>query len=178
MALINRVSRLFQADFNAVLDRIEEPELLLRHAVREMEDELDHDEQRSRLLNHEVKQLVLRRRNIEQALDSIEEELDICFEADNDELARPLVTRKLELLQAIRFLDEKSESLCQSLDNLNTRISENRSRLESMRQKADLLAESDQHSSSETLIDATRFSIDKADVEVALLREKQKRSRS
>ena len=30
MALINRVSRLFTADFNAVLDRIEEPELLLK----------------------------------------------------------------------------------------------------------------------------------------------------
>ncbi len=40
MALITRVSRLFQADFHAVLDRIEEPEVLLRQAVREMEEEL------------------------------------------------------------------------------------------------------------------------------------------
>ena len=47
MALITRVSRLFQADFHAVLDRIEDPEALLRQAVREMEEELAHDEQRS-----------------------------------------------------------------------------------------------------------------------------------
>ena len=40
MALINRVARLFKADFHAVLDQIEEPELLLKQAVREMEDEL------------------------------------------------------------------------------------------------------------------------------------------
>ena len=46
MALITRVSRLFQADFHAVLDRIEEPDLLLRQAVREMEEELARDEQR------------------------------------------------------------------------------------------------------------------------------------
>ena len=46
MALITRVSRLFQADFHAVLDRIEEPEVLLRQAVREMEEELARDEQR------------------------------------------------------------------------------------------------------------------------------------
>ena len=36
MALVNRLSRLFQADFHAVLDRIEEPDLQLRQAVREM----------------------------------------------------------------------------------------------------------------------------------------------
>ena len=40
MALINRVSRLFRADFHAVLDQIEEPELLLKQAIRDMEDEL------------------------------------------------------------------------------------------------------------------------------------------
>ena len=41
MALITRISRLFQADFHAVLDRIEEPEQLLKQAIREMEDSLE-----------------------------------------------------------------------------------------------------------------------------------------
>ena len=36
MALINRMSRLFTADIHAVLDRIEEPNVLLKHAIREM----------------------------------------------------------------------------------------------------------------------------------------------
>ena len=44
MALITRISRLFQADLHAVLDRIEEPDLLLRQAVREMQDDLARDE--------------------------------------------------------------------------------------------------------------------------------------
>ena len=38
MALMTRVARLFRADLHAVLDRIEEPEVLLRQALREMED--------------------------------------------------------------------------------------------------------------------------------------------
>jgi phage shock protein A len=33
MALINRISRLFKADFHAVLDQIEEPEGLLKQAI-------------------------------------------------------------------------------------------------------------------------------------------------
>ena len=40
MELINRIARLFKADFHAVLDQIEEPEALLRQAIRDMEDEL------------------------------------------------------------------------------------------------------------------------------------------
>ena len=52
MALITRISRLFKADFHAVLDQIEEPEQLLRQAIREMEDDLDateHDHKLSRM---------------------------------------------------------------------------------------------------------------------------------
>ena len=46
MTLINRVSRLFRADLHAVLDRVEEPDLLLHQAVREMEDDLAADRRR------------------------------------------------------------------------------------------------------------------------------------
>ncbi len=44
MALISRLTQLFQADFHAVLDRLEEPDALLRQAVRDMEDALARDE--------------------------------------------------------------------------------------------------------------------------------------
>jgi phage shock protein A len=57
MALVTRLSRLFQADFHAVLDRIEEPDLQLRQAVREMQFTLDQDQQRLKLLQHEAAQL-------------------------------------------------------------------------------------------------------------------------
>ena len=36
MTLINRLSRLFKADVHAMLDRIEEPPLLLQQALRDM----------------------------------------------------------------------------------------------------------------------------------------------
>ena len=53
MALITRVGRLFRADLHAVLDRVEEPEVLLRQAIREMEEELAEERQRLRLARHE-----------------------------------------------------------------------------------------------------------------------------
>ena len=57
MALVTRLSRLFQADFHAVLDRIEEPDLQLKQAVREMQFALDQDQQRLKLLQHEAVQI-------------------------------------------------------------------------------------------------------------------------
>ena len=68
MALINRMSRLFTADVHAVLDRIEEPDVLLKHAIREMEEELARSEQRVRQLEHEREPLADRHRKVQAAL--------------------------------------------------------------------------------------------------------------
>ena len=41
MAIVNRIRRLFRADVHAVLDIIEEPEAILKQAIREMQEALD-----------------------------------------------------------------------------------------------------------------------------------------
>ncbi|MGB5718349.1 MAG: PspA/IM30 family protein [Gammaproteobacteria bacterium] len=178
MALITRVSRLFQADFHAVLDRIEEPEVLLRQAVREMEEELARDEQCSKIMNHEQGQLTAREIDLEQSLHEIEEQLDVCFDTGNDDLARACVKRKLELQRCCKSLSRKRQALQKTLDDIDTRLRENRARLESMRQKAELLAE---ESARERPVDnwtLPDISVRDEDVEVAFLREKQHRRRS
>ena len=178
MALITRVSRLFQADFHAVLDRIEEPEVLLRQAVREMEEELARDEQRSKIMNHEQGQLTARENDLEQSLHEIEEQLDVCFDTGNDDLARACVKRKLEVQRCCKSLSRKRQALQKTLDDIDTRLRENRARLESMRQKAELLAE---ESTCERPVDnwtLPDISVRDEDVEVAFLREKQHRRQS
>ena len=178
MALITRVSRLFQADFHAVLDRIEEPEVLLRQAVREMEEELASDEQRSRILKHEQGQLTAREIDLEQTLQELDEQLDICFDSGNDDLARASIKRKLETQQYCKGLARKRQALQEMLDDLDTRLRENRSRLASMRQKAELLAEETARARPVDNWTIPDITVRDEDVEVALLREKQKRRRS
>jgi phage shock protein A len=178
MALITRVSRLFQADFHAVLDRIEEPEVLLRQAVREMEEELSRDEQRSKLLTHELGQLTAREFELEQSLHEIEEQLDVCFDAGNDDLARTSIKRKLETQQFCKGLTRKRQTLQKTLEELDTRLKENRARLESMRQKAELLAEESERTRPADNWTLPEISVRDEDVEVAFLREKQHRRRS
>ena len=96
MALINRVARLFKSDFHAVLDRIEEPEQVLRQAIRDMEDKLASAEQRIRLCTHERERLATRKAALDATVKELDQELDLCFAKQKDELARTSVRKKLE----------------------------------------------------------------------------------
>ena len=177
MALITRVSRLFRADFHAVLDRIEEPDVLLRQAIREMEEALARDEQRLRMLNHEQEQLVARSRDLDQSLSDIEEELEICFTSGKDDLARTLIRRKLEAQRLGKQLSHRLEMLQSTLSGLQAGLEENRSRLDSMRQKAELLTDDRETDYPEDNFSGPDITVRDEDVEIAFLREKQKRGR-
>ncbi len=179
MALITRVTRLFRSDLHAVLDRIEEPHILIKQAVREMQESNDEDEQRLKLLDHEHKQVLSRQADLDQSFDQIKEELDICFESGKDDLARGLIKRKLETQRLAKVLARKRNSLEHSLTELNTRLQENRTRLTAMQQKAEILSEHEVSSFAtehhDEPWDMPDVSISDEDIEVAFLREKQKR---
>jgi phage shock protein A len=178
MALITRVLRLFRADMHAVLDRIEEPEVLLRQAVREMEEGLAGDEQRIKRLNHEYGQLTARQDDLVQSLAETEQELDVCFDSGKDGLARSLIRRKLEAQRFLRFLARKRETLEETLSGLKARLKANRTRLERIRQKAELLAAENSVEPSRDVWGEPDWPVRDEDVEVAFLREQQKRRSS
>ena len=176
MAIINRMTRLFRADMHAVLDRIEEPEVLLRQSLREMEEDLAGDEQRCKRLERDIALVDTRREELDQALTKLASELDLCFEAGKEDLAKTLVRRRLELQRQDKLLARKRSDLETSASALKTRIEHNAARLAAMRQKAELLAGEIGTERDETWI-TTDFTVSDADVELALLRERQQRSR-
>jgi len=178
MALINRVTRLFRADLHAVLDRIEEPDALLKQAIREMEEALSHNEQQLKVLSHEMSQLSTCYIEVEQNLADLEQELDLCFESDQEDLAKSLIKRKLEAQRFQKFLHRKRETVQKTLDELKQRVEQNRRQLDIMRQKAEVLVEDTSGHSQENHWNIPEFAVRDEDVAVAFLREKQKRSRS
>ena len=179
MAMITRLSRLFKADFHAVLDHIEEPQVLLRQAIREMEEDLISSEQKLKWLQHETAELGARQKELEDASSRLDEELDICFDSGKDELARGLIKRKLEAQRLLDRIVSRAAATEQAIDAQTARLTENRSVLDGMRQKAELYQETssaNDESAADWLVGDTAVS--DADVEVAFLREKKKRSAS
>ncbi len=174
MALINRMSRLFTADVHAVLDRIEEPDVLLKHAVREMEEELARGEQHVRALENEHGVLSERQNKTRTVLAELAEQLDVCFANGNEDLARKVIKRRLETERLERHVRERRASLEQELAARRAALDEQREQLDVTRQKAELLT------ATVTGDDWPRadFAVGEAEVEVALLRERQKRQPS
>ena len=178
MALISRVTQLFRADLHAVLDSIEEPELLLRQAVREMDEEVARQQQRVEILGQRHGLLKGREAETGSFLAELEEQLDVCFDAGNDELARTLVRRRLEAEQSLKALRRGRGELEKSLDTLNATLEQNRTRLEEMKDRAALLASDAGPSQREEALAVPNGVVRDADVEVAFLREKRRRMQS
>lgn len=178
MALIKRVSRLFAADLHAVIDQLEEPDILLKQAIREMDEEIAKQEQRHKIFCRELGQLGKRREETDRSLADLDERLDLCFSNDNEELARQVVRRKVEAARVRRLLTEKQDSLKQKVAELETCIEANRDRLEGMRQKAELLADGPHVRGGDGHLAGDGPRIDETEVELAFLREKQARSKT
>lgn len=177
MALITRIARLFHADMNAVLDKIEDPESLLKQSIRDMQASLDADERQLQLFEIELKQLNAKSLELSRSLEEIKDQLKLCFKSNKEELARSLIKRKLESEQAKLFLSRKKEALKGSIDQLKTRLKEQQSLFDSMQQKADVFSEVDDISIPPQW-DFKGNSINDDDVEIAFLHEKEKWSAS
>ncbi len=175
MALITRLSRLFQADFHAVLDRIEEPDLQLRQAVREMQFALEQDQQRLKLLQHESTQLGRTAANAVATLKGFDEELDICLAAKKDDLARDLIKRKLGTEKQLQALQQQSDKIDSQRQNLDRKIDEQSQQLTGMKQKLELLVSDDRLAGGNC---NHAEAIRSEEIEIALLREKERRVKS
>ena len=184
MALINRISRLFKADFNAVLDQIEEPEALLKQAIRDMEDDLASTEQRIKLCVHDQEALSQRRGEMKSSIADYEAQLDLCFESGKDELARNIIRKKLETARLLKRLDAKHAANADTLKEQQATLEQNSATLESLRQKAELFAQRPPaHADGDSEFNdiawmAREMNVSDDEVEIAYLREQNLRSAS
>jgi phage shock protein A len=184
MALINRIARLFKADFHAVLDQIEEPEALLKQAIRDMEDDLASAEQGIKLCAHDQEALAQRKSELENSVAELDAQLDLCFASQKDDLAKNTIRKKLEAERLLKRLNTKHAANAKYLIEHRTLIEQNNSTLESLRQKADLFAQrapaqSGGHSDFDDIAWMAReLTVGDDEVEIAWLRERNLRDAS
>ncbi len=172
MPIIHRFTRLLTADLNAVLDRIEEPEVLLRQAVRDMQAELDHIDVTLRECDQQREQAAARADEARRALARLDDELDVCFAAGEESLARSLVRRKLEQERRQQAAEATATAAAGRRAELETAAREGRERLAAMREKLELA------SAPTAAAPEIAAAVGSDEVEAAFLREKQRRTRS
>ena len=176
MALIARISRLFQADIHAVLDKIEDPEQLLKQSIREMEESVANEERQIRSWACEQQQLANKHDQQTELLIELDDKLTLCFKTNNDDLARSVIKQKLETQQTINLLAEKKLALKEKLTRLTKQLVEHQAKLAGMMQKAEAFLGEDRVSSNNW--GKPTIAVREEDVEIAFLCEKQKWSGS
>ncbi len=181
MALLNRVSQLFRADINAVLDQIEEPEQTLKQAIRDMEDELAQCENRVSVCAQEQETLAAQRKATADSISELDSELDLCFASAKEDLARAIIRRKLQAARQIRNLETQIQANERYLQRERSLLDENSNTLEGLRQQAELLVagiRKGDSTSDPASISQGGMGITDEEVEIAFLREKSQRVKS
>ena len=173
MALINRIGRLFTADLHAVLDRIEEPEVLLAQAIREMGEELTKSERRLASLERDGARLGDRAERAREAIEKFAQELEVCLESGEDALARTIIRRKLTEERRADNLARDAERVAAGAAELRSVIESQTNELELMRQKSEVLVDDDPVRGFDAMPD---LAVTDEDVEVAFLKARQARS--
>lgn len=200
MAVLTRLARLFRADLHAVLDRLEAPDILLQQAIREMEAHISSAQHQHRLRTQQHQQLQQRCAGLQRQLQQLDGELDLCFASANDNLVRVLLRKKLETEKALHLLGNRQAALTQQLQDTAAQLQQQQQQLQSLQQQAELFIhhrpESGDYVFNQSVFNQSAFnqsafnqgafnqdasrqdacSVTDADVELALLKEKSRRS--
>lgn len=177
MPIVNRFARLLRADLNALVDRIEEPALVAREAVREMEHELATLEQRAQALATGDAALAREDAHHADTLVRLDHELDSCLAAGAEALARDVVRRKLEHAGRRDALQRARERNAAAQTALTAAIDAARAELATLR--ARLAAHADVAPERNHVVTAASPEAgppSEAEIDIALLREKERRS--
>ena len=174
MALITRLSRLLTADLHAVLDHLEEPDILLKQAIRDMQASIAAAQQELDDLERQRARTAAGASDLRARREAAEAELDVCLTAGNDELARAVIRRGLEFERTLADLERAQAEL-------EAAIADRTSVLDLHQQELAILSSRAAVFETRACKHAERTwpgAVSPEDVDVALLKAKQTRARS
>jgi phage shock protein A len=115
MGIFSRLTDIVHANLNAVLDRAEDPEKMIRQMVHEMEDTLVEVRANAARLIADRKGMQRRRARLDQAQDEWRRNAELALSKDREDLARAALTEKAKLAQDLKDLDEELTLLDEGL---------------------------------------------------------------
>lgn len=142
MGTISRIRYVIAANVNALIERAEDPEKLLRALIREMEDAGEDARMASAELLAEQKHLERVSRQLESEIGEWEERAEKAVTADRDDLARAALKAKAELGESLqsardehRLLTDRIAHLEQDMATLKSKLAEAKLKLKEIMQR-------------------------------------------
>ena len=168
MTVIKRFTRIFKADLHGVLDCIEEPEAIVKQAIRDMEAIIAKKSDQLQALELEAKRV---QRKVEEQLKNqvqFQEKINLAFSASDDVLAKTFIKKKLASEKLLLAISSRSQQIKEEKETLCKEISEKQTELTAIEEKLKIFASNTDTDSSES----TSVVLDE-EVEIAFIKMKR-----
>ena len=122
MTVMTRIVRLWKADFNGLMDELEDKSLLVKQHIREMEEELEKKKQILEEMELEKEQFLQEHNNCCLELKDLEKDLKVAILKEKDDIARMLIkkitiiSRQRKDLEQLRLvLEQKTQKFLEKM---------------------------------------------------------------
>ena len=178
MAIISRISRLLVSDLHALLERLEEPGLVLKQAIRDMEESLQAQKLQAQRGQTQLRRLERRGEELASRLLALDEQLDASIAAGRMDTARSTLRRKLQCDAQMALIKRQGAELEDQVVQLRDGIERRDVQLQGLREKAQLLCEVEDREPDDGIASDDGTWVNDQDVEAALIRELERRRAS
>ncbi|NIA68019.1 phage shock protein PspA [Pelagibius litoralis] len=140
MGIFSRLADIINSNLNAILDRAEEPEKIIRLVIQEMEDTLVEVRSTAAKTIAEKKEISRRLARLSEAQQGWEQKAELALSKGRDDLAKGALLEKAKLAEAAQALQEEFGDLEELLQQGETDIVKLESKLREAKAKQQALA--------------------------------------
>lgn len=160
MGIFSRLSDIVNSNINAMLDKAEDPEKLIRMVIQEMEETLVEVRTTTARIIADKKELVRRNKRLDKQAEDWENKAELAINKGREDLAKAALLEKTAVNEVISLVQEDMSKLDSALEQLSLEIEQLQSKLNEARarQKAILMrhdATSSRHSVNAKLYDGS-----------------------
>jgi phage shock protein A len=119
MGIFSRFSDIINSNINAILDKAEDPEKMVRLIIQEMEETLVEVRTQSAKLIADKKELGRKSERLEKEAGEWEHKAEIALSKEREDLARAALKEKTEALEAVDAIASDLEQIDMNLEKLS-----------------------------------------------------------
>jgi phage shock protein A len=164
MGIFSRLSDIVNSNINAMLDKAEDPEKMIRMVIQEMEETLVEVRSTTARIIADKKELARRNNRLEKQADDWENKAELAINKGREDLAKAALVEKTAVKEMITLVHEDMNKLDAALDQLSLEIEQLQSKLNEARARQKSLLMRHDATSSRRTVNAKLYdgSVDKA----------------
>jgi len=164
MGIFSRLSDIVNSNINAMLDKAEDPEKMIRMVIQEMEETLVEVRSTTARIIADKKELTRRNNRLKKKADDWENKAELAINKGREDLAKAALVEKTAVKEMITLVHEDMNKLDAALDQLSLEIEQLQSKLNEARARQKALLMRHDATSSRRTVNAKLYdgSVDKA----------------